>query len=326
MMKTMLFTCSLLFFTTVLPAQNLTVSPGTTLTITTGTVFSIDSLVLIPAADFALTNTNINKSATVTHATPNTYISRVYSFNGISNAFTGNIQVNYLDGAELNGIAENALSLNIHNGTIWKGYTPASRDGTQNFVFTTGLAGVSLSEITLADVAFPLPLNWLSFTAAKYNETVQLQWITAQEQNTRNFIIQHSTDAVSWAYVGTLPAMASGGNGHYNFVHQSPVTGINYYRILQTGLNGALSYSAIRTVNFSSTLPAFSILNNPVTGASVSLRVNTATVLSIYTVEGKLVWTARLNPGLQKLDISAFAKGTYLLVDTDHTAQKLIIQ
>ena len=324
MIKTILFFFTVLFFITVLPAQNLKVSSGTTLTVKSGTIFSVDSLVLIPSTDFALSDISINKTTTVTHTAPYTYIARVYNFNGTSNAFTGDIRINYKDGAELNGIFESALSLNIHNGSIWKGYTPTTRDGTLNFVLTNGLSAVMLSDVTLADAAFPLPLNWLSFTAVKKNETALLHWITAQEQNTKNFTVQHSTDGVNWSAIGTVPASGSG-NGNYSFIHTTPVNGINYYRILQTDLNNRFSYSEIRIVNFASGAP-FVILNNPATGGTVSVQVNTATVLSMYAADGKLVWIAKVNTGLYQINVAQFAKGTYLLVNTERVAQKIIIQ
>ena len=299
-------------------------SSGTTLTVKSGTIFSVDSLVLIPSTDFALSNISINKTTTAAHTAPHTYIARVYRFTGTSDAFTGNMQINYKDGAELNGIPESALSLNIHNGTIWKPYTPTTRDGSQNFVLTNSLSGVMLSDVTLADASFPLPLNWLSFTAVRKNETALLHWITAQEQNTKNFTVQHSTDGVNWSAIGTVPASGTG-NGNYSFVHTTPVIGINYYRILQTDLNNRFSYSEIRIVNFASAGP-FVILNNPATGGTVSVQVNIATVLSMYAADGKLVWIAKVNTGLHQITVAQFAKGTYLLVNTERVAQKIIIQ
>ena len=325
MIKTILFFFAVFFFTTVLQAQNLKVSSGTTLTITSGTIFSVDSLVLIPTTDFALSNISINKTTAVTHGTPNAYIARVYNFTGTSNAFSGNMQINYKDGAELNGIPESVLNLNIHNGSIWNSYTATTRDASQNFVLTNSLNAVALSDVTLANAAFALPLNWLFFTAVKNsNQSVLLRWITAQEQNTRNFTVQHSIDGLNWSAIGTVPASGNA-NGNYSFIHTSPANGINYYRILQTDRDNRFNYSETRTVNFAFGA-SFVILNNPAIGGTVSVQVNTATQLSMYSADGKLVWTSKVNAGLHQIDVSSFAKGTYLLVNTERVAKKIIIQ
>src|SRR6188474_1854295 len=100
-------------------AQLLTVDPGASLTIQNGAQFHVDGLTLIPSADFILSNVVLSRSATVVHTQVNPYISRVYQFSNTSNAFSGSVQINYNDGAELNGLAEEFLTLNIHNGTYW---------------------------------------------------------------------------------------------------------------------------------------------------------------------------------------------------------------
>ncbi|MDN3654294.1 HYR domain-containing protein [Ferruginibacter paludis] len=156
-MKKIIFsilTCTAVFLPKILHAQILTVSPGTDMTIKPGTVFSADSLVLIPSADFTISNTTLNKSAIVTHALPNPHIARVYQFDNTSKPFSGSIQINYLD-AELKGIAENLLELNVHNGTAWKAFAPANRDAVNNFVLTASLNCIPLNELTLAAECAP---------------------------------------------------------------------------------------------------------------------------------------------------------------------------
>jgi hypothetical protein len=156
-MKKIIFTiliCTVAFLPNSLQAQILTVSPGTDMVIRQGTVFSADSLILIPSADFAISNTALNKSATVTHALPNPYIAKVFQFDNTSKQFSGSIQINYMD-AELKGIAESQLELNIYNGTAWKAFGPVTRDAVNNYVLTAGLNCISLNELTLAAECAP---------------------------------------------------------------------------------------------------------------------------------------------------------------------------
>ena len=136
----------------------LTVEPGSSLTIQNGTQLHGDGLTLIPSADFILSNVILSRSATIIHTQVNPYIARVYQFSNTSNAFSGSIQINYTDGAELSGLAEAELILTIYNDTNWAQYPASTRDAINNYVLTNGLSGITLNEITLASQFVPLPL------------------------------------------------------------------------------------------------------------------------------------------------------------------------
>lgn len=281
--------------------QVLSIGPSG-VTILNGTTLVADSLTLIPSADITINNNTLNKATTIVHPSSNPYISRVYQFTNTTPAFSGAVQINYRDGAVLNGIAENALTLNIHNGTAWAAYPATTRDGVNNFVLTNGISNVALNELTLASQLAPLPLAWLSFTATKQNQTALLKWATAQEQNTRNFSVQHSINGINWSGIGLLPATGSiNSTGNYNYVHNNPVTGINYYRILQADMDNRSSYSAIKTLKFTKTDEPFIIIGNPVTNDMLTVQVNTSITLALYTAEGKLLWQEQVSAGTKKL-------------------------
>lgn len=145
-----LFSTAAIFLNSI-QAQILTVSPGTDITIKSGTVFSVDGMVLTPSVDFTVSNTNVNRSNTVSQPIANTYVASVYQFSNATNPYSGSVQINYRDGAGLNGIPESRLSLAIHSGFEWKIYTPTMRDAVNNFVSTAALIDIRLNELTLAD-------------------------------------------------------------------------------------------------------------------------------------------------------------------------------
>lgn len=308
-----------------LHAQILKVSSGTSLFIKSGTIFSADSLTLTPSADFTLSNMSLSKDITVTRSTLNSYIARVYIFSSITNAFTGSVQINYLDGAELRGIAETALTINVDNGTNWNAFTTASRDITNNYVISN-LSAVTLNELTLADVAYPLPLIWESFTANRLNNKVLLQWATAQEQNVKDFTVQYSTDGTSWNDLTTIASAGNSSNGHnYSYIHTNPLKGNNYYRILITDLDGKSGFSKVLIIKFDVTDQSYIVLGNPISNGMLTLKVNTALVFTLYSADGKLLWQKQFVPGLQNIDVSQYAKGLYLL-KANGTTQKIIKQ
>jgi hypothetical protein len=323
MKKITLFALPILFAFVSQGQQLLTVASGTSLTIKNGTVFKVDSLTLTPSADYSISNNSLTKSTTVSNSSTTPYISRVYRFGSNTVVFNGAVQINYTDGAELNSIAESSLTLNVHNGISWIALPATTRDATANFVLTNGVSAV-LNELTLASLSAPLPLAWLSFTANKQNQTGLLQWATAREQNTRIFTVQHSANGTNWVNIGLQAANGSGSN-QYTFEHSKPITGLNYYRILQTDIDNRSSYSAVRTLKFTTAAEDFVIIGNPVTNNVLTVQVNAPMHLQLYTTEGKLLWQQSLNAGTKTIDVSRYAKGTYLL-KTNTTTKKLVIQ
>ena len=133
-------------------AQNgIFLSPGTSLSVLPGTVFSVDSLVLIPSANFTINGANSEtRNAVLVHPMNSANISRVFHFASTLDRYSGNISIYYQD-AELGSIPEENLALNIYDGSNWKTYTDnVTRDATQNFVSAAGLNNISLNELTLA--------------------------------------------------------------------------------------------------------------------------------------------------------------------------------
>lgn len=312
------------FFTATAKGQILSI--GTSgLNILNGTTLVADNLTLIPSADIAISNNTLNRATTIVNSSSNPYISRVYRFTNNTPAFSGSVQIKYLDGSELNSIAESALTLNIHNGTAWTAYNATTRDATNNFVLTNSVVSTGLNELTLSGFAL-LPLTWLSFTATKQNQAALLKWATAQEQNTQDFILQHSANGKNWTAIGTLQAAGnSSSTRNYSYIHSSPVTGINYYRILQTDLDNQSSYSAIRMLRFTKTDEPFTIFGNPVTNNMLTVQINEATSLALYTADGKLLWNENVNAGIKTIGMSRYAKGTYLL-KAKNVIQKIVKQ
>ncbi len=94
---------------------------------------------------------------------------------------------------------------------------------------------------------------------------IEIAWTTQQEINTRTFSVENSTDNQSWKSIASINAA---GNSNlplqYKVIDNLPNNGINYYRIITTDFDGAISISVVKElhVNFVSQLVVFP---NPVT-------------------------------------------------------------
>jgi len=176
-----------------------------------------------------------------------------------------------------------------------------------------------------------LPVTISSFTASNFNNAIKTVWQTATELNTANFIIQQSTDGSSFTDIGTVKAIGSGAN-NYNFTDNSPVNGINYYRLQIIDKDGTTSYSKVISVPFSILNSPFSIYPNPATNFATihfSKAVDKATI-SVYDITGKAVISQPLNGSIKdyKLNTQTLPNGLYVVkVNTETCSynEKLLI-
>lgn len=171
-----------------------------------------------------------------------------------------------------------------------------------------------------------LPVTWLSFTVKKQNSAVILNWSTGAELNTRDFTVQHSVDGIHWKTVGIIAAAGnSSGPQNYTYIHNNTVKGYNYYRLIQTGLDGKTGYSEMKVIKLAGEYAPFTLVGNQVHNGVLQVQVQQATAFSLYDVSGRLVWLKRFAAGLQTIDVSGYAKGIYLL-KTEEEVQKILIQ
>lgn len=159
-----------------------------------------------------------------------------------------------------------------------------------------------------------LPVSWLSFTAQVQGQDVVLQWQTATEQNSHDFTVEQSADGHSWTAQANVPAAGNSSIPQsYRYVQPNVSAGNHFFRIVETDFDGDSLISAIRVVKTGATTADFSPQSNPVYNGLLQVTVNSPVVLSLYSTDGRLIWTGRCVPGVQEIDVSALAKGLYLL-------------
>lgn len=227
------------------------------------------------------------------------------------------------------GQTANLVSYYTFNGGMAEGSNAGltqviDQKGTNNGTLRNfTLTGSSSNYVAQQVGMVVLPLRWLSFTAQRSGSNVALQWTTAEENNTLDFSIQHSSNGSRWTTIGTLPA--AGGTAHkYAFTHTNAPAGTNHYRIAQQDRDGRFSYSENRMVQVGNSGPAFSLAGNRVTGSLV-LQVNEACVVTIYSLDGKTLQQQQVNKGQQTLTIGSLAKGLYMIRGGD-VAERFLVQ
>ncbi|MFM6926402.1 MAG: S8 family serine peptidase [Ferruginibacter sp.] len=175
-----------------------------------------------------------------------------------------------------------------------------------------------------------LPINLLSFEAVKQTKKVLLQWTTDNELNADKYIVERSADAVTYSAIGNVPAFNNSNKNNYSLTDNQPLSGLNFYRLEMTDIDGSFRYSPVRKVNFDNAGDDFSIYPNPVTGDKIYLS-STGNMSSavIFDAAGRMIKSFTLKGRSNTLDVTGIAKGTYQLrIFTEsaiHT-EKIIIQ
>lgn len=245
----LLFTPILLIVSMVVNAQQLYIAPGTSFNILAGTDVSVDSLVLTPSATFSLSDNAITKTTLLVNSLGTTHILKGYHFSNTTDPFTGKVVFGYAEGAQLNGLQEDALRLYSHDGAAWAPFlTGFVTDDVNNTVSVTGISAQALNEFTLGSAGV-LPLTWLGVQAARKNENTEVKWQTAAESSIAYYTVERSLDAHKWINIATnIAPQQTYGTGHYTITDYNSPSEQLYYRVKETTKSGANSYSVIVSV------------------------------------------------------------------------------
>ena len=156
-----LFTTTVLFFSSFLFSQILTVNTGSSVSIASGSSITLDGLEITPDDTYVINGTNaISRTATAVTAGDNSSVSRVYTTTLLSD-FTGTLTFSYLDG-ELNNIAESDLVLELQaTDDSWTSYT-GSVDETNNTITYTFSDAVSFKAVTASAAGATLTVEDLN--------------------------------------------------------------------------------------------------------------------------------------------------------------------
>lgn len=187
------------------------------------------------------------------------------------------------------------------------------------------LSGASSNFVAQNSSLVVLPLQWLSFTAQQQTDDVLLKWSTAREENTSDFILQHSNNGVAWNEIGSIAAGSSHAINNYSYTHTTPVSGINYYRILQRNIDGRSSDSDIRSVRLKLQGRMFSVVNNPVENGVLQVKLMKAASSCLYSSDGKLVWQGQMKAGINNIPIDRYVKGVYL-IKVEGETERIIVK
>jgi hypothetical protein len=164
---------------------------------------------------------------------------------------TSNVNVTLSWNSSRSGGISNTSDLRVvrWDGSQWQNHGTSSVTGTTAAgTLTTGAAVTSFSPFTLGSIngGSQLPVELIRFTAEKNGGNISLNWATSSEINNAGFEVQRSADGVEFSAIGYVKGNGTTQNlNSYSFIDETPLNGVNYYRLKQIDFNGTFEYSPV---------------------------------------------------------------------------------
>ena len=138
-----------------------------------------------------------------------------------------------------------------------------------------------------------LPVSLVDWTADEKAGYVDLRWTTSEEDEHEYFVVEHSTDGKHFSELIAVMQPQGSYEGllrDYEYVHQLPAQGTNYYRLVQYDRGGKATTFDVRSVRLNTSATSTVHPNPAGAGETIGLKsreeVHEAT---LYRLDGTAV-------------------------------------
>lgn len=145
-----------------------------------------------------------------------------------------------------------------------------------------------------------------------YNE---LKWITESEENMDKYILQYSTDGITYSIVGELSSANDPNRKIYTYRHNTVNTKTVYYRLKMTELGGTYEYSPVISIG-ADTKTGIKIYPTSITNGLVNIiSWQPVERVSITNTTGIQLLSKEMNgaSGYFNVTLPALQKGIYII-------------
>lgn len=224
-----------------------------------------------------------------------------------NNVFRSGAQIAIGEYVVYAGAGSNVTVTGLTAGDVYY-YKVFEYNGSAAPVYNTGsvLSG-SVATVTL-------PVTWLYFNATQKSDAILLTWGTAAETNSKYFVVERSSNGNDYQEAGRVAASGnSAGDQHYSFRDIVPAQQKWFYRLKQTDIDGAFTYSKIVLVQTAEQATA-RLQPNPVQ-STVRIQLPDITqkaALTIYNAAGVLMFRLIIS-NMQAVNVQQLPAGMYYL-------------
>lgn len=262
---------------------------------------------------------------------------------GFSNYFgfapdttSGSMSINGDDAIELfkNGSAIDVFGvLNVDgNGEPWEyldGWayrvSGTAADGTFNLADWTfsgpnALDGCSTNAscvdavMPIGTYAAPLPIDLINFSLRPTDSQVELNWSTGTEEDNDYFQLERAGADRNFEPIAKIEgAVNSLEIQFYSYTDESPLDGMNYYRLLQVDLDGTKHYHNTLVYQQRANADLIVYPNPAKDNVVVSTKDMIGGVLELRDLSGRVLQSMDVSGSLSDLAISDLKSGMYII-------------
>lgn len=243
-----------------------------------------------------------------TAATPTLYVfvCGTIDFKAGGKLYTGcGTTFNVLSGGRVLAANGNSELISISpTGIVWGG------SNNTNLVGPTALTATGQG---------PLPVTLDKFNADnKVPGQIRLTWLTYQEINSLEFVIERSADLNNWEVLGSVGAAGNSGSvKNYSFTDDRPLNASAvFYRLRQVDADGKFGYSGVVRVSSKAKIKLLLFPNPVVNTVNVQLGegIQRNQQIQIFSTQGKLMKTITPTSGnLVQISVEGMPVGSYFL-------------
>lgn len=167
----------------------------------------------------------------------------------------------------------------------------------------------------------PLPVTLLDFSGNLNGNNVLLNWNTTAEYNSKEFIIEKSTDGINYRYLNSTAAAGYSSSVKSYSYTDNEATELNYYRLKMVDFDGNTKLSNTVIIKNQGLQQKITVLTNPF-GDEITIRFaklpKGKIILSLTDLSGKQIGTSEnYQPASSVIKFNSFNKalphGIYLL-------------
>jgi phosphatidylinositol-3-phosphatase len=236
------------------------------------------------------------------------------------------------DNSSNNQILTFFTGANIKAGSYNQRITHYNLLRTIEELYTLPYIGFSADSSAIKNIWLtPLPVQFIDFKVIASGRASFLTWQTAEEQNTKEFIVERSIDqGREWKAIAALKAAGNSSIVRkYNYSDTNTVSGLNLYRIKQIDQDGHFVYSKVFPISIQPSTSFYKIYPNPVDGRvfiASTKNEKEEVIVSLWDISGRLklqkkLFIIRGTPS--GFDVSNLIAGNYFIEINNGTERKI---
>jgi RHS repeat-associated protein len=193
------------------------------------------------------------------------------------------------------------------------------------FVLATDRVGNSETlrpnETQCTGITAPLPVTWLYFNGKTVGKNNILNWATANEQNSKQFNVERSLDALNFGQIGVVNAAGNSSQDHAYQYTDPNIDRLNstyfFYRLKQVDLDGSFRYSNTIRLSYNPKNTSNSVVYPNPTNGLITILVGDnsliGTVAVLYDANGKMLQNIKITAASQSFSLGQYVNGVYFI-------------